>query len=144
MSLTPTTTEHIKERKFPSQSIITRLSERQRGLGNSKRGCYNYRLFYQTILPNLSILNVEKPPCYLRKFSLDGKYFIAFSYCQTRLEIYQYMGISSAMELTAGVTEEMVANFNMGLNLEIRSKIFDKLFKLKHAVVTPERKQLNR
>lgn len=92
----------------------------------------------------VSIINVEKPPCYLRKFSLDGKYLIAFSSDQTRLEIYQYRGITSAMELTAGVTEEMVANFNMGLNLEIRSKIFDKLFKLKHVVETSREKQLNR
>lgn len=143
MSAVPTTTDRIREKRFASQSIITRLCERERGLWRYK-GPFNYRRLYTNILPNLSIINVEKPPCYLRKFSLDGKYLIAFSSDQTRLEIYQYQGITAALELTSGVTEEMVANFNMGLNLEIRSKIFDKLFKLKHVVETSREKQLNR
>ncbi|XP_063705059.1 DET1 homolog [Culicoides brevitarsis] len=144
MSSVPTTTDRIRARIIPSQSIISLLCERQQGLGRTNRAFFNYRQFYKTIRPNLSIINVEKPQCYLRKFSLDGKYLIAFSYDQTRLEIYRYRGITAAMELTSGVTEEMVANFNMGLNLEIRSKIFNKLFKLEHVVETSREKQLNR
>lgn len=141
MSAVPTTTDRIREKRFRSQNIITRLFERERGLWKHKNA---YRRFYTNILPNLSIINVEKPPCYLRKFSLDGKYLIAFSSDQTKLEIYLYQGVHNALGLTSGVTEEMVANFNMGLNLEIRSKIFDKLFKLKHVVETSREKQLNR
>ena len=39
---------------------------------------------------NFYQVNVEKPPCFLRKFSPDGKRFIAFSADQTSLEIYAY------------------------------------------------------
>lgn len=144
-SATLTTTDRIKEQRLPSQNIITRLRHREQGRWNGY--CYNYRLFYTNIVPNLSIINVEKPPCYLRKFSLDGKYLIAFSIDQSRLEIYEYLGVPHAMKLIQPCTEEMVSNFNLGLNYEIRSKIFDRLFKLRHVVetATSERQlQLNR
>lgn len=60
------------------------------------------------------------------------------------MEIYEYQGVPKAMELISPCTEEIVANFNLGLNFEIRSKIFDRLFKLKHVVETASDKQLNR
>ena len=50
---------------------------------NTQRG------FYMNIYPNYTLVNVEKPPCFLRKFTPCGKYFIAFSMCQTSLEIYR-------------------------------------------------------
>lgn len=69
MSALPTTTDRIKERRFLSQSIITRLFERQRGLGKNTRASYNYRLFYQTILPNCN---------FYFKLNFDQKAFLFF------------------------------------------------------------------
>lgn len=80
----------------------------------------------------------------MRKFSLDGKYLIAFSQDQASLEIYEFKGIAQAQELLNPCTEEMLSNFNLGLNHQIRSKIFDCLFKKRHVVKTACDKQLNR
>lgn len=54
------------------------------------------REFYKNIYPNLTIINVEKPAGFLRKFSPDGKYLIAFTYDQTSLEIYRFKGSGAA------------------------------------------------
>lgn len=54
------------------------------------------REFYKNIYPNLTIVNVEKPAGFLRKFSPDGKYLIAFTYDQTSLEIYRFKGSGAA------------------------------------------------
>ena len=58
---------------FKSQNIVHDL--RRREISHDIRGTHFHRArsFYQQIVPNLSVLNVEKPPCYLRKFSPDGK-----------------------------------------------------------------------
>lgn len=69
---------------------------------------------------------------------------IAFSSDQSSLEIYEYQGVQKAMQLISPCTEEIVSNFNLGLNFEIRSKIFDRLFRLRHVVETSSDKQLNR
>ena len=44
----------------------------------SRRSSLNtVRGFHLNIVPNFTLVNVEKPPCFLRKFSPDGKKFIA-------------------------------------------------------------------
>ena len=53
---------------------------------------YQVRRLHQNVVPNFTVVNVEKPPGFLRKFSPDGRYFIAFSADQTSLEIYRYQG----------------------------------------------------
>lgn len=92
----------------------------------------------------IQIVNIEKPACYLRKFSPCGKYLIAFSADQASLEIYEYRGCSAAGDLNKHCTDEIVPNFSKGYAYEIRSKIFDKLFRLKHIVNLDGDKQLNR
>lgn len=106
---------------------------------------YLAREFYQNVYPNLTIVNIEKPACYLRKFSPDGKNLIAFSSDQLSLEIYEYKGCTAAGELLQHCNEEIIPNFNKGYPYEIRSKIFDTLFKLKYVVnMENSEKQLNR
>lgn len=50
------------------------------------------RNFYRHIFPNFTVVNVEKPPCFLRKFSPDGRRFLVFSADQTSVEIYDFQG----------------------------------------------------
>lgn len=79
-------------------------------------------------------MNVEKPPCFLRKFSPDGKHFIAFSADQTSLEVYVYQGPSAAGHLLHELSK-----------LEIKRKIFEVFFKLKFRInVAKGNEQLNR
>lgn len=82
-------TEKIVPRKIKPQNIVLRLMDREI-YGSRKPGSHFHvvREFYQNVFPNLTIVNVEKPPCFLRKFSPDGKHFIAFSADQTSLEVF--------------------------------------------------------
>lgn len=124
-------TERIKFRKLRSQNIVHRLRYREIGMG-VKTPQHSVREFYQNVYPNLTVVNVEKPPCYLRKFSPDGRYLIAFSSDQASLEIYQYMGCAAASKLFQDwETPEVILNDGTcGRSYEIRSQIFDKLFKV--------------
>ena len=106
----------LKPRKMPVQNIAHRLMARemfgtsgcrfrQTGGGNTTRS------FYLNVVPNFTLMNVVfHPPCFLRKFSPDGRHLIAFSTCQRFLEIYRFKGCSAASELiheatTCSVTE---------------------------------------
>lgn len=136
--------ERLKPRKLlKSQNIVHRLRNREHNFKTE----ISYLEFYQCVYPNLTVTNIEKPQCYLRKFSPCGRYLIAFSSDQASLEIYEFRGCSAAGDLFGETwTEEVVPNNNnKDKAYEIRSKIFDKLFKLKHVVnMDGSEKQLNR
>lgn len=121
----------IKPRRIKSQNIVNRLVTRET-FGYQKPGTHFHvaRQFYQNVFPNFSIINVEKPPCFLRKFSPDGKYCIAFSADQTSLEIYTYQGPAAAGDLLHGAQGECVANRNDGKHYQIRSQVFGRFFKV--------------
>jgi de-etiolated-1 len=136
----------LKPRSIPPQNIVNRLWRREI-YGTLKPGTqFNVaREFHQNVFPNFTIVNVEKPPCFLRKFSPDGRYFIAFSSDQTSLEIYEYRGSSAAADLVEGLTGEYVGNRNDERSDEIRSKVFERFFKPKFTVnVAQSSEQLNR
>jgi de-etiolated-1 len=78
------------------------------------------------------VVNVEKPPCFLRKFSPDGRYFIAFSADQTSIEIYEFQGPAAAEDLLQGVKGEFIGGGTDQASTNIRSKLFDRFFKLRH------------
>ena len=99
--------EELVARRIPSQNILSRLAARQMFGASYRRHSLNtVRGFHTNIFPDFTLVcervtyspfitipfqvNVEKPPCFLRKFSPDGKRFIAFSADQTSLEIYAY------------------------------------------------------
>jgi de-etiolated-1 len=55
--------EFIKPRKLKSQNIIHRIRDREGGPKKPGLNTYTAREFYQNIFPNLTVFNVEKPPC---------------------------------------------------------------------------------
>lgn len=122
--------EKIRARKIKPQNIVCRLIDRERGL--HRPGTHNHvsREFYKNIHPNMTIVNIEKPAGFLRKFTPDGKYLIAFTFDQTSLEIYKFNGVVAASELLNIWTNEVVPNSNSDLPYILRSQIFDKLFKV--------------
>lgn len=70
---------------------------------------------------------------------------IAFSSDQSSVEVYQFKGCSSAADLIEGWNDDIVPNVNKDRCYEIRSKIFEKFFKLKHVInMDGSEKQLNR
>lgn len=123
--------EHIVRRKIKSQNIVCHLTRREHGIDyRPGTNQHTIRDFYKCIHPNLTVINVEKPAGFLRKFSPDGKYLIAFTLDQTSLEIYQFKGVVGAAELINTWKTEVVPNTNTDLPYTIRSQIFDKLFKV--------------
>lgn len=91
--------EFSSKKRYP-ENIVIRLANREK-YGSKKHGTqvHSVRQFYRNVLPNFTVINVEKPPCFLRKFSPDGKCFIAFSADQTSLEVYNYQGPAAAADL---------------------------------------------
>nr|CAG4640680.1 EOG090X028J [Eulimnadia texana] len=132
-------------RQIPPQNIVLRLRERE-VCGCRRPGTHVHiaRTFHQSIVPNLTIVNVEKPPCFLRKFTPDGKYFIAFSSEQTSLEVYEYLGPSAAEDLLQGFNGEQLGNVNEN-DSRITQQVFNRFFRLKHLInITSTGEQLNR
>lgn len=121
----------IKPRKFSPQNIVMRLRCRETfGCPYPGTHVLTSRHFYQNIFPNFTVVNVEKPPCFLRKFSPDGRYLVAFSADQTSIEVYKYEGASAAAKLLADCKGEYVGHKNDEKTFNIRSNIFHQFFKV--------------
>ncbi|XP_012273076.1 DET1 homolog [Orussus abietinus] len=136
----------IKPRKIGPQNLVIRLRRRET-LGCLYPGTQiiDARQFYQNIYPNFTVVNVEKPLCFLRKFSPDGKYLIAFSADQTSIEVYEYRGASAAADLLVDCKGEYVGHKHDSHSCFIRSNIFNRFFKIKWIVnLVHSNGQLNR
>lgn len=121
----------IKPRKIIPQNIVIRLCKRETfGCPHPGTHVLNVRQFYQNVFPNFTIVNVEKPPCFLRKFSPDGKYLLAFSADQTSIGIYEYRGASAAADVLAGCKGDYIGHNSDERSFNIRSNIFNKFFKV--------------
>lgn len=85
--------KELLPRRINNQNLVYRLFHRQTHTPSPGTHFHQVRSLYTNVFPNYTVVNVEKPPCFLRKFSPDGKYFIAFSSDQTSLEIYTFQVI---------------------------------------------------
>ncbi|XP_033120699.1 DET1 homolog [Anneissia japonica] len=135
----------IRPRKIPNQNIVYRLRQRETHIRKPCTQFHCARQFHQNIFPNYTIVNLKKPPCFLRKFSPDGQYFIAFSADQTSLEIYEFRGSQAAGELLKNANGHMIKDDGDPESHKIRNNIFERFFRLKHTVnVAPNGEHLNR
>ncbi|XP_008545015.1 DET1 homolog [Microplitis demolitor] len=136
----------IKPRKFSAQNIVLRLRRRET-IACQYPGTQVLisRQFYQNVFPNFTVVNVEKPPCFLRKFSPDGRYLVAFSADQTSIEVYKYEGASAAAKLLVDCKGEYIGHKNDDRSFHIRNNIFHQFFKPKWVInVVDSNEQLNR
>lgn len=62
----------IPVHRIPPQNLVIRLFHREIHKISHYQAHAN-RSFYQNINPNFTVTNVQKPPCFLRKFSPDGR-----------------------------------------------------------------------
>ncbi|CAG9759628.1 unnamed protein product [Ceutorhynchus assimilis] len=133
--------------KFPRkkrrpENIVIRLLNRQTHCSAPGTQLHTIRQFYQNIFPNFTIINVDKPPCFLRKFSPDGKNAIAFSSDQSSLEVYWYKGPAAAADLLQNIGNGIQKDNK--LQEMIKRNIFSRFFKLKHSINITASEQLNR
>ena len=121
----------VEPRRILPQNIVMRLRRRET-IGCPYPGTHvlNARQFYQNVFPNFTVVNVEKPPCFLRKFSPDGRYLIAFSADQMSIEVYEYRGASAAADLLADLNGDYVGHKNDDRHFQIRNNIFRRFFKV--------------
>ena len=121
----------IAPRKIGPQNVVIRLQRRETvGCLYPGTQVLVARQFYQNVFPNFTVINVEKPPCFLRKFSPDGKYLIAFSADQTSIEVYEYQGAGAAADLLVDCKGEYIGHKNDEKSFNIRNHIFKKFFKV--------------
>ena len=134
----------IVPRRIPPQNLVQRLFWRET---NARPRCAGRdaasirRSLYTNVFPNYTVCNVEKPACFLRKFSPDGQDLVAFSADQTSLEIYEFRGPSVAAEMLDELPPSNVAGVDYLLDTidtpaatKVRAQIFAQFFKLKRAV----------
>ncbi|KNC24202.1 hypothetical protein FF38_02173 [Lucilia cuprina] len=96
------------------------------------RFLFHERNFYKSITPRLTVQNVDKPHGFLRKFSPDGQYLLAFTNDQKSLDVYHYQGIASVAELLSQQPAECITAADHSLqSLRIRQELFNSLFKKK-------------
>lgn len=135
---------YLKTKRL-SRNIVNKLIRREAFGIKPCTNVYYTRNLLQSIVPNFTIINVEKPPCFLRKFSPDGRYFLAFSADQTSVEIYTFNGSCAGGSLLQGYRGDYVGNKNDNGSEYIRSVAFSTYFKTKSVVnITHSGEQLNR
>ena len=137
-----------RQKSTPPVNLVKRLIHREIFFVNPNVSPFiAIRKFHQNLLPNFSVENVEKPTCFLRKFTYDGRYLMAFSHDQTSVEFYEYQGPAAAGHLMMHVNslEQDCLKPSHRDYLAIRKLIFRAFFKLRHSVmVTSNGEQLNR
>jgi len=137
----------IPIRKIPPQNLVKRLLHREihgRSMKSSKSPQNQTRDFYLSVFPNMTVVNVDTPPCFLRKFNPNGSHLLTFSSDQTSIEIYKYLGPSAAGSVLHQFKGDSVdfAEFNRNQN---RVNVFELFFKRKYLVnLAPSGEQLNR
>ena len=135
----------IVPRKISRQNVVFRLQQRETHACRPGTQFHAARIFYTNIFPNYTVISIDKPPCFLRKFSPDGRYFIAFSSDQTSLEIYEFQGPAAAEDLFEKMTGDYLTDMNDPITTRIRSQLFGKFFKLKQVTsVATNNESLNR
>ena len=134
----------FRPKKLVCVNIVTQLRKRETHISCAGTQFHLARNFYSTIFPNCTVGNVEKPPCFLRKFSPDGRFFIAFSSDQTSVEIYEFQGSAAAENILCDFNEELIGLGQQNANYA-RSVLFNKFFHLKHVTnVSHNGEHLNR
>ncbi|KAK7496836.1 hypothetical protein BaRGS_00011816 [Batillaria attramentaria] len=132
--------QEIQSRKIPKQNIVLRLRDRETFFARPGTHFHVARQFFTNVFPNFTVTGVDKPPCFLRKFSPTGQHFIAFSPDQTSLEIYQFQGSGAVGDLLHNIKGDVLKSEtllygNERVMSDVRSKLFDRFFVRKHTTV---------
>ncbi|KAH9525868.1 acid phosphatase det1, partial [Dermatophagoides farinae] len=123
------------KRKRPRNNIVHRLFDREYNLHPRFHPFVFNNKLHQNVVPNFSIERAEHPNCFLRKFTYDGRYLMAFSSDITSVELYEYQGAAAAAQLLHLIPSGDKDYLSYGdENAEIRRKIFSCFFKRRHTI----------
>lgn len=115
-----------------SQNLVDRLTQRKLLALSPAQAYHRNRSLYQCIVPNHTEHGVRTPPGFLRKFSPDGRWLLAFSNGQSDVVVYEYRGASAAQGLYK--SEE-----------NVQELLFETFFRLRYSIpVASNGEHLNR
>ena len=89
--------ENLSHRSIPKHNLVCWLRDRELGYSRSRRNHFLARRahVYRAIHPAYSILMCTVPQAvYIRRFSPNGQYLLAFSHDLESLIVYKYRGKS--------------------------------------------------
>jgi hypothetical protein len=89
--------ENLLHRSIPKHNLICWLRDRELGYTRSRRNTFLARRthVYRAVHPSYSILMCTVPQAvYIRRFSPNGQYLLAFSHDLESLIVYKYKGKS--------------------------------------------------
>ncbi|CAF0712505.1 unnamed protein product [Brachionus calyciflorus] len=87
---------------------------------------------YLSVYPSYSVLNVKMPNCFIRRFSPDGRYIIAFNQHLNGIQIFLFKGSSAGLEDLHNINSRIPQDKTDSDDVEsdqFRYKAFDTYFK---------------
>ena len=122
-------------KRCPNQNLIHKLWQRQLPMCSSSEIYHHNRSIYHCVVPNHTEQGVQPPAGFLRKFSPDGHFLLAFSNDQRNVLVYDYRGASAGQVLYSQNRS----------GEEIRYSLFDQFFKQRYSIpVAQNGEHLNR
>ncbi|OQR80110.1 DET1-like [Tropilaelaps mercedesae] len=120
----------LPPRKIPTQNLLCRLIQRETYPAKQNvNSALISRKLHQNAVPRFTIMAVDKPSVFLKKFSPDGKYLFAFSSDQMSIQIFKYLGPQGGASLIYNIPGEFT------YDPSVSHQAFEKYFKLVHNVV---------
>lgn len=80
------------KRRKSQPTLLQRLHARETCRSKPSTSCLQSRKFYQNIVPNYTVHNVEVPNCHIKKFTSDGEYLFCFTKNSQGIQLYHFKG----------------------------------------------------
>ncbi len=98
-------------RELGTNSSTLRLTSLYSGQHRNELTSFNHlKKIYLSVTPDYTVISVKTPSCYLRRFSPDGRYLVAFNQNLNGIQIFlfkgSYAGIEEIQKFSQPVTTE--------------------------------------
>eukprot|EP00026_Physarum_polycephalum_P003245 Phypoly_transcript_03255.p1 GENE.Phypoly_transcript_03255~~Phypoly_transcript_03255.p1 ORF type:complete len:640 (+),score=100.70 Phypoly_transcript_03255:170-2089(+) len=80
------------KRRKSQPTLLQRLHARETCRSKPSTSCLQSRKFYQNIVPNHTVHNVEVPNCHIKKFTSDGEFLFCFTKNSQGIQLYHFKG----------------------------------------------------
>lgn len=100
------------KRRRSQPTLLQRLHARETCRSKPSTSCLQSRKFYQNIVPNYTVHNVEVPNCHIKKFTSDGEYLFCFTKNSQGIQLYHFKGPQECLwEKDAPVCEKKFESY---------------------------------
>lgn len=100
------------KRRRSQPTLLQRLHARETSRSKPSTSCLQSRKFYQNIVPNYTVHNVEVPNCHIKKFTSDGEHLFCFTKNSQGIQLYHFKGPRECLwEKDAAVCEKKFESY---------------------------------